>query len=246
VNTESNKIAVFISHSQSDERFLGWPDQSPVFSIQSINPSRNVRLGAEQMLLDSYRGRFSGAAMPERFGSNTRSGLMDWQLAPSSPMQMQCGSGTLTAIKVVFWVHDAAETSPIDPYSSACPTFAVLPGYESDRFPFVRSAIPWGSPKVLAEPEANIQVIKELASPIVAENWDKEDDLRFDLLVEKEALGELSLEETKDLERLSNKRDRTVARVSDEDLSRERMRNRALTQLQDWLEENAPLFARGA
>jgi hypothetical protein len=85
-----------------------------------------------------------------------------------------------------------------------------------------------------------------LASPIVAENWDKEDDLHFDLLVEKEALGELSLEETKDLERLLNKRDRTVARVSDEDLSRERMRNRALTQLQDWLEENAPLFARGA
>jgi len=239
-------MAVFISHSQSDKRFLGWPDQSPVFPIQSINPSRNVRLGAEQTLFESYRDRFSGTAMPERFASDTRSGLMDWQLVPSSPMQMQCGSGTLTAIKVVFSVHDAAKTSPIDPYSSACPTFAVLPGYESDRFPFVDAAIPSGSPKVPDEPEANIQVIKELVSPIVAENWDKEDDLRFDLLVEKEALGELSLEETKDLEQLSNKRDRTVARVSDEDLLRERMRNRALTQLQDWLEENAPLFARGA
>lgn len=78
----------------------------------------------------------------------------------------------------------------------------------------------------------------------LTENWEKDDDLRFDVLVKKEALGELGLEEAEELEQLSNKRDRTVARVPNDDLLQERMRNKALTELQELLEKYAPLFAR--
>jgi hypothetical protein len=78
----------------------------------------------------------------------------------------------------------------------------------------------------------------------ISETWSKEDDLRFDFLVEKEALGKLSLEEAKELEQLSDKHDRAVVRVSDEDLSREKMCNKALAKLQDLLEEYVPLFAK--
>jgi hypothetical protein len=77
-----------------------------------------------------------------------------------------------------------------------------------------------------------------------SESWDEEDDRRFDLLVEKEALGELDSNESDELERLSKKRDRTLARVSDEDWARERERSKALAELQDLLERYAPLFAK--
>lgn len=245
MNTESSESEIFILHSHRGGSI--WPDQSTASAIQSILRSGYWRLSAEQMPFDSYKDRSSGAVVWESFERTTRYALTDWQSSLSWPMQAQCGSGSPAAIRVVFWANDAAEISRIDPYSSACATtFAVVPGYESGRFPLRDASIRWGSPKVLVEAEADIQVIKEMASPIVAENWDEKDDLRFDFLVEKEALGELSLEDEKDLERLSNKRDRTVARVSDEDLLRERMRNRVLTQLQDWLETNAPLFARRA
>ena len=77
----------------------------------------------------------------------------------------------------------------------------------------------------------------------LTENWEKDDDLRFDVLVKKEALGELGLEEAEDLEQLSNKRDRTVARVPNDDLLQERMRSKALAELQELSEKYAPLFA---
>jgi hypothetical protein len=77
-----------------------------------------------------------------------------------------------------------------------------------------------------------------------SESWNNEEDLRFDFLVEKEALSELSLEEAKELEQLSSKHDRTAVRVSGEGLSREKMRNRALAELQRLLERYAALFAK--
>jgi hypothetical protein len=78
----------------------------------------------------------------------------------------------------------------------------------------------------------------------LSETWDEENDQRFDFLVEKEALGELDSSESGELERLSKKRYRTLARVSDEDWARERERSKALTELQDLLERYAPLFAK--
>jgi len=77
-----------------------------------------------------------------------------------------------------------------------------------------------------------------------SETWDEENDRRFDFLVEKEALGELDSNESDELELLSKKRDRTLARVSDEDWARERERSKALAELQDLLERYAPLFAK--
>jgi hypothetical protein len=79
------------------------------------------------------------------------------------------------------------------------------------------------------------------------ESWEKEDDLRFELLVEKEALRELSIEESDELERLTKKRDRIVARVTEEDLLRERMRSSELRiywkSLHDPPTRNPPMTA---
>jgi hypothetical protein len=151
----------------------------------------------------------------------------------------------LTAFRVVFPTLGPNETSLVDPYSSGHQTFFVQGSYESNtRVSIGIPSISWRSPKVLAEAEADIQVIKELASPLLGERWDNENDLRFDVLVKKEALGRLNPEEAEELEQLSDKRDRTVTRVPDEDLLRERMRNKALTELQNLLEKYAPLFAR--
>jgi hypothetical protein len=196
-----------------------------------------VRLGAEQTLLDSCRERFSGAVTPERFGSKTGYILMDRQVAPSSPRQMQSGSGIPNTVSVAFGVPNADETSLIDPYSSDRMVFAGWP-LADERF----IVLGYGGTTLESEPipPTVVQAI------ILPENWEKEDDLRFDLLVEKEATGEISREEEQELERLSDKRDRTVAQVSDEELSRERMRNRVLIKLQDLLKRNAPLFAKRA
>jgi hypothetical protein len=223
VNTGSN-----ISQSQCDEQFSIWPDQTEALA------SGYWRLGPEQTPLDSYRGRF---VVPID--------LTDCQASPSWPKQTQSGSGTLTAFRVVFPTLGPNETSLVDPYSSGHQTFFVQGSYESNtRVSIGIPSISWRSPKVLAEAEADIQVIKELASPLLGERWDNENDLRFDVLVKKEALGRLNPEEAEELEQLSDKRDRTVTRVPDEDLLRERMRNKALTELQNLLEKYAPLFAR--
>lgn len=66
----------------------------------------------------------------------------------------------------------------------------------------------------------------------VGQTWEDQDDRRFDLLAEKEALGEIDSNELHELERLSKKRDRTLARVSEEDLQKERKLSKALTELQ--------------
>jgi hypothetical protein len=150
-------------------------------------------------------------------------------------MQLQQRSGTLNAVSGVFRAGNVNDTSLINPYSS---DQTVLAGLLADESLTVFVSGHHSSPRSEPIPLAGAQPI------IFAENWEKEDDLRFDLLVEKEALGDVSLEEEEELERLSNKRDRTVVRVSDEDLSRERMRNRALTELQELLEKYAPLLAR--
>jgi hypothetical protein len=241
VNAESNKIAIFISYSQSEGLCRLWPDQSKATAIQSIDRSGAGRFlsSAEQTPPDSYKDRSSGAVAYERFGRTSGYALADLQSSLTWPTESQWGSGSSTAAGVTIRLIDANETSLIDPYSSVQATAPGAPDYESNRL-FVGA---WVNPKGLAETDANIQVCKELASPILAENWDKQDDLRFDLLVEKEAMGEISLEEEKELERLSDKRDRTVARVSDEDLWRARMRNTALTQLRSLLEKYARLFA---
>ena len=86
-------------------------------------------------------------------------------------MQTQSGSGTLTAIRVVFRALGPDETSLIDPYSSAHQTFFVQGSYESNtRVSVGIPSIQWSSPRVLAEAQADVQVSKELASPLLAEN----------------------------------------------------------------------------
>jgi hypothetical protein len=229
-------MEIIISHSESAERFLGWADQRPVFPNQSIDPSGSARLGAGQTLLYYCRNSFSGAAMPERFGSNTTHGLTDWQVTPSSPTQTQSGSATPNSVSLVFWSIDADEASLIDPYSPERTVIAGLQSADERHFVF------FSGHGAARESEPMPPTVARAI--ILPENWEKEDDLRFDLLVEKEAFGKLSLEELEELERLSDKRDRTIARISDEDLLRERMRIRALIELQDLLEKYAPLFAR--
>jgi hypothetical protein len=74
----------------------------------------------------------------------------------------------------------------------------------------------------------------------LSENWDIEDEQRFDVLVKKEALDEITSSEWEELELLSEKRDRTVARVSDAALAEEKELNRALSEFEALLEKHAP------
>jgi len=82
-----------------------------------------------------------------------------------------------------------------------------------------------------------------LGLPQCLENWSQQDDERFDLLVEKEALGQLDDKEANELNQLSQKRDRAVVNVPEEDLRRERNRSAALAELQGLLQKYAPLFS---
>jgi hypothetical protein len=82
-----------------------------------------------------------------------------------------------------------------------------------------------------------------LVSPRRFEDWKQQDDERFDVLVEKEARGQLDDKEANELDQLSQKRDRTVVSVPEEDLRQERMRSEALAELQALLQKYAPLFS---
>jgi hypothetical protein len=221
VNEEFYNSAIYVLESRSRVQSGLWPDQSTVLAIQPIEP------GATQMPSDSYHDRFSGAAAVKPLATKIESDLPFRELSPSWPTHLQRRSGTLQVL--------------IDPYSSAQRQFASALAGESQNLTWT---VPWNGLIPITRAKPNIQEIEQQASLSVAENWEKQDDLRFNLLVEKEALGELSLEEAKELEQLSDKHDRTLARVSEEDLSRERMRSRALTELRDLLEKYAPLFAR--
>ena len=218
MNEEFYNSAISVLESRSKVQSGLWPDQSTVLAIQPIVP------GATQMPSDSYHDWFSPLA------TKIESDLPFQELSPSWPTQpthLQRRSGTLQVL--------------IDPYSSAQTQFASALVGESQNLTWT---VPWNGLIPITGAKPNIQEIEQQASLSVAENWEEQDDLRFDLLVEKEALGELSLEEAKELEQLSAKHDRTLARVSEEDLLRERMRGRALTELRDLLEKYAPLFAR--
>jgi len=221
VNEEFYNSAISVLESRSRVQSGLWPDQSTVLAIQPIVP------GATQMPSDSYHDWFSGAAAVKPLATKIESDLPFRELSPSWPTHLQRRSGTLQVL--------------IDPYSSAQTQFASALAGESQNLTWT---VPWNGLIPITGAKPNIQKIEQQASLSVAENWEKQDDLRFDLLVEKEALGKLSLEEAKELEQLSDKHDRTLARVSEEDLLRERMRGRALTELRDLLEKYAPLFAR--
>lgn len=75
-------------------------------------------------------------------------------------------------------------------------------------------------------------------------SWDEADNLRFDFLVEKDALDQLTGDEVAELAQLSRRRDRLVVRVPPEELLREEKRTEALLELQRVLAKYAPLFAR--
>jgi hypothetical protein len=224
VNEEFYNSAISVLESHPRVQSGLWPDQSTVPTIQPIVP------GVTQMPSDSYHDWFSGAAAVKPLATKIESDLPFRELSPSWPTQptnLQRRSGTLQLL--------------IDPYTSAQTQFASALAGESQNLTWT---VPWNGLIPITGAKPNIQEIQQQASLSVAENWEKQDDLRFDLLVEKEALGELSLEEAKELEQLSDKHDRTLAGVSEEDLLRERMRGRALTELRDLLEKYAPLFAR--
>jgi hypothetical protein len=210
VNEEFYNSAIYVLESRSRVQSGLWPDQSTVLAIQPIEP------GATQMPSDSYHDRFSGAASFKPLANKIESDLPFRELSPSWPTHLQCRSGTLQVL--------------IDPYSSAHMQFVSALAGESQNLTWT---VPWNGLIPITGAKPNIQEVEQQVSLSVAENWEKRDDLRFDLLVEKEALGELSLEEAKELEQLSDKHDRTLARVSEEDLLRERMRGRALTELRD-------------
>lgn len=76
------------------------------------------------------------------------------------------------------------------------------------------------------------------------DSWDEADHLRFDFLVEKDALDQLKGDEVAELAQLSRRRDRLVVRVPPEELLREEKRTEALLELQRVLAKYAPLFAR--
>jgi hypothetical protein len=194
--------------------------QSGFLPSQSVvSEMRPIEQGTIQVVPDSYRDWFSGPAPLETRVPETESDLRFWQSSPNWPIEprlLQRRSGTLILLATDFWAFN-------DPYSSVT-TATPLAG-ESQNLTWAVSR-------------------EQQVSPSVAEHWETEDDRRFDLLVEREALDELSFEEAKELEQLSDKRDRTVARVPEEDLLQEKMRCRALTELQELLEKYAPLFAR--
>jgi hypothetical protein len=86
----------------------------------------------------------------------------------------------------------------------------------------------------------------EFGKPVLLqriEDWTQQDDERFDILVEKEALGKLDDKEAEELDQLLKKRDRTVVRVPEEDLRKEWIRSHALAELQGLLQKYAPLFS---
>jgi len=215
VNEKLYSFAIPLPDSPSRVQSGFLPSQS-VFSEM-----RPIEQGTIQVPPDSYHDWFLGPAPLETRVPETESDLRFWQPSPSWPMEptlLQRRSGTLILLTTDFWASN-------DPYSSATTQLASALAGESQN-------LSWTVPR------------EQQVSPSVAEHWETEDDRRFDLLVEKEALGELSFEEAKELEQLSDKRDRTVARVPEEDLLQEKMRARALTELQELLEKYAPLFAR--
>jgi hypothetical protein len=77
-----------------------------------------------------------------------------------------------------------------------------------------------------------------------SEIWEDQDDARFDLLVERELSRQLESSEREELETLSQKRDRTLARVSREEIERENLKEAALIELQNLVDKYAPLFAK--
>jgi hypothetical protein len=134
------------------------------------------------------------------------------------------------------WTSPAPKTKWFDFYSAARETATRVTAVEGLNLFLVTP----GSPLRGLATGLSPQESKEMPDYSPSENWDEGNDQRFDFLVEKEALGELDEIELEELEQLSKKRDRTLARVSDEDWARERERSKALAELQDLLERYAP------
>lgn len=73
-----------------------------------------------------------------------------------------------------------------------------------------------------------------------SEVW--EDDARFDLLVEKELSRQLVSSEREEIEMLNQKRNRTLARVSNEEMERENLKEAALIELENLINKYASIF----
>ncbi len=185
----------------------------------------------------------AGAGQGWRSGHHLSDLVEAQQAIPSQPMALQ-GIVRCVAKVTGSLVSPAREAGLSDPYSAhRANATRVITDVGLSVLLVTRSGTPSATNWVIsagAAPQENEQT----STYYLSEAWDEEDDLRFDSLVEKEALGELDSNELDDLERLSKKRDRTLARVSDEDWERERERSKALAELQDLLERYAPLFAK--
>jgi hypothetical protein len=96
----------------------------------------------------------------------------------------------------------------------------------------------WSKIQSATAPPESRQVLSQESLEV----WEEEDDARFDLLVEKELSGKLISTEREELEMLNQKRDRTLARVSNEEMERENLKEAALTELQNLIDKYAPLF----
>jgi hypothetical protein len=185
----------------------------------------------------------AGAAQGWRSGLYFSDPVEAQQAIPSQPMALQ---GIVRSVAKVTGslVSPAREAGLSDPYSAHRAKAMRLIADEGFNAFLVTWSDPPGVTNWAISAGLASQKSEQTTPYHLSEIWDEENDLRFDSLVEKEALGELDKNELDELERLSSKRDHTLARVSDEDWARERERSKALAELQDLLERYAPLFAK--
>jgi hypothetical protein len=197
--------------------------------------------GVESMTQYGPIKAFFSVGEQQLLGEHMASLLRAPQPNPSEHIGLQAVIRSVAKVTVSL-VSPARETGLPDPYSDARSKATRVS--TNERFNLflitpkdMRNTI--GSISAGPMPQQN-----ESMPAYGPETWDEENDRRFDFLVEKEALGDLGSNESGELELLSKKRDRTLARVSDEDWARERERSKALAELQDLLERYAPLFAK--
>jgi hypothetical protein len=146
----------------------------------------------------------------------------------------------VSALAYAFPKAPERQTTPLDPYSTARESATRLVSIS-----FGASGEDWAGTRVrLLTARSSPPSTEKISAYSPSETWNDEDDQRFAVLAEKEALGALDSGESDELERLSGKRDRIVAQVSNEELAKERERGKALSELQNLLEKYAPLFAK--
>jgi hypothetical protein len=175
----------------------------------------------------------------EQFFEDLMSPLTQSQQIPTEPGSYQRSVGKFGE-DFAIWLRTSEQgSSRFDPYFDARSEAT-----RATRYDIVYSFSTASSEGVWRRFAEHPQTVEETPAFAFPEAWNDQDDSRFDFLVEREVLGELDSNESYELEQLSNKRGRTLARVSEEDWAKEKERSKALTELEDLLKRYAPLFAK--